>query len=226
MKRFFYKQWKDKRIAKIINIFGEDWFAFKDIIELGAAHGDIGYELMQYGANVTFVEVRKKNANSIREKFLAERLNPEIHEIDQNKPYNFNKKFDLVLNMGVLYHLYDWKNDIKCSLDHSNIMILETVVNPKEDAVETQAPVVKQTRYGGVGPTQAVITQQHIEEYLSELGCKFIRFDDSQLNTTWSWLQEGVVTRSVYDWRPTNYTQYLIDKPSSVQFRRMWLVMG
>ena len=225
MKRFFYKQWKDKRLAKIINIFGEDWFAFKDVLELGAAHGDIGYDLMQLGSNVTFVEARRQNVESIQQKFSAERLNPKVYELDQNKSYNLGGRFDLVLNMGVLYHLYDWKNDIRCSLDHSDKMILETVVNPKPNASEVQALIPKQTRYGGIGPTQAVITQDHIENYLKELGCKFMRFDNSELNTSWSWMQEGVMTRSVYDWQPTTYNQYLTNKPSSVQFRRMWLVM-
>lgn len=212
-------------MSKIISIFGKDWFAFKEVLELGAGHGDIGYELMKIGANVTFIEARSKNADSIRAKFLAERLGPNVYEIDQNKPYNLDTKFDLVINMGVLYHLHDWKNDIRCSLNHSDKMILETVVNPKNDASEVQVTVAKETRYGGVGTTQAVITQQHIEDYLTELGCKFIRFDSSELNTSWSWLQEGVMTRNVYDWQPATYTQYLTDKRSSVQFRRMWLVM-
>lgn len=225
MKRFFYDEWKQKRLTKIINIFGEDFFAFKEVLELGACHGDIGYELMKLGANVTFVEAREDNAKLITSMFRAERLGPKVHILDQNKPYDLGARFDLVLNLGVLYHLTNWKNDIKCSMNHTNTMVLETVVNPIQGASEKNVVVPKESRYGSVTGTQSLVTQEHIEHYLTELGCKFIRFDNSSLNTSWTWLQEGVRTRNVYDWQYGKTNSYTMEGHSIVQFRRMWLVI-
>lgn len=226
MNRMFFEQWKQKRISKIIDIFGADWFAFKNVLELAACYGDIGIELIKLGANVTFTEGRDKNIRVIKDKLISFGIAPVVHKIDQNSPYSINGKFDLVLHLGVLYHIEDWKRDIECALQHSNTMVLETIVNTNVNEKEKLLPVILDEDYEGLSTHCSLVTQEAIEEHLSFLGCKFIRFDTQQLNTTWSGAGATQI-RNVYDWKYRTVESYKnpFVRDSQVHYRRMWLIL-
>ena len=85
MNFLFYEDWYKKRVSKIINIFGQDWFAGKNILELGACYGDIGIELTKLGAEVTFADAREENLDVIKNKFKIYNYSPNLLLLNQEE---------------------------------------------------------------------------------------------------------------------------------------------
>ena len=188
-----YIEWRDNRIRKMIEVMGgEEWFDDKRILEVGCGWGDIGLHFQGLGSEVVFTDCRKEHT----EKVLERCDTATTHVIDQNKEWEIEEKdFDLIVHTGVLYHLYEWKRDLDCSLKHGDTMILETVVaDNEEDDVEImyrepdgwdQSPAKYSKR-----PTAA-----YIEKYLTSKGYSFERFDHADLNAH----------KHVYDWKVSNW---------------------
>ena len=99
MKHLFYEEFKNKRVKKIENIFGRDWFCGKSILELGAAHGDVGLHFLKLGAEVIFTDIREEYLQSIKDKVKDLNYTAYTLQIDQNKRYDLGHKFDLVIHM-------------------------------------------------------------------------------------------------------------------------------
>lgn len=214
MKHLFYDDWTKKRINRIVSTFGEGWFNNKTVLELGAAHGDIGIELLKLGADVTFSDVRTEHLDTIVNNLKEYNFVPKTRCFDQNITYDLGKKFDLVLHIGVLYHVKNWKQDLKCALNHSNTMILESAVFPSER--EMKHPV-----YGPYNCENPFLTQESIEEHLTDLGCKFIRFDIPELDSIGGWFNQDFKDNHVYSWNvPRGVTIGETD-----HYRRFWLVL-
>jgi len=225
MKHIFYENWTKKRLNKIINIFGENWFQNKRILELGACYGDIGIEFLKLGADVTFSDARKEFLFDVEQKLLSLNYYPTIIAIDQENDYNIGKTFDLVLHLGLLYNLENWKNDLKSALSHTNIMILETMVRPGTESLTIEPP--KGFHYGPFNErVMSVIPQEIIEEELTKLGCKFIRFDDSSLNCK-GWFYKDCIINHIYDWTYEKYKLGLYNNTPDNMYhcRRFWLVL-
>lgn len=228
MKKVFYKEWKEKRVKKIIEIFGKSWFAKKKILELGACHGDIGLEFLNLGSDVLFCDARISNLEEIPDKTF---IPVKICELDQNYDYNLNQTFDLILHLGTLYHIENWKNDLKCALSHGSIMILETLVNPNNNDVERVLDYTESS-YDSYNSKTPVFTEKMVEEYLSNLGCKFFRFDNEELNVDWRWSSNEVMIRQEYDWKSSDYEdfygfcEYFENGIKYVKhLRRMWMII-
>ena len=227
MNRVFYKDWVNSRVKQVLNVLGKDWFAGKSVLELGACYGDVGMELVRYGADVLFTDARHDNLSVILSKHAFDDYTPIVLTLDQNYHYNLNRKFDLVLHFGTLYHVENWKQDLRCAMEHTSLMFLETVVDPN-----TGAPDGWQESEGGkissVNKVQPTFTQESVEKVLLELGCKYLRLTSKELNTGWSWLDNNYLIRHVYDWEPDNKNSYF-DKSLKFNqvnhFRRMWLVI-
>jgi 2-polyprenyl-3-methyl-5-hydroxy-6-metoxy-1,4-benzoquinol methylase len=109
-----YPKWALVRVAKLISIFGAEWFNGKTVLELACGLGLVGQELQKYGAKVTFTEGRSEYLNEI----IQHANGSEVYQIDQDEPWDFGRKFDLVLHWGVLYHLQGWNRDLKTALNH------------------------------------------------------------------------------------------------------------
>ncbi len=230
MKHLFYQHYTQKRLRKIIDVMGKDWFEKKRILELGASHGDIGVELMKLGADVVFSDVRKEHLDGIKEKIFFE---PETVIVDQNQPYDLNQQFDLVLHLAVLCHVENWKQDLESALKHTNVMFLESAVDPRKGAPDSYNPP-SNFPYDGYNCKQPLFTQESVERVLTDLGCKFIRFDNADLNGSWSWLTKDTMIKQVYDWTYESLPHYIQKEIMSnsyqdinykLHFRRMWLVL-
>jgi len=231
MNFLFYEEWYKKRVQKIINIFGRDWFAGKNILELGAGHGNIGIELYKIGAEVTFADLRKENLDIIENTFKQWNLSPELIQLNQEEKYDLGKKFDLVLHLGVQYHIENWKQDLECALNHSNLMLLETTVShailpDKQVKKPSDAPTRK---YTGVNEIWNLICQESIEAQLVKNNTKFIRFDNAELNTDVSHHSKEL-TKHIYDWNYNNSgkwynSTFVNNKKVDVHLRRFWLVI-
>lgn len=226
MKAIFFPEFCQRRVDKILNIFGRDWFAGRSILELGAAHGDIGSQLVDLGGTVTFCDARDEHLQSIRERYAGLNHSVTTQVVDQNFDYNLGQQYDLVLHLGTLYHVENWQNDLRCALEHSNTMILESRVAPDCNAVTGARGAVENAEYGLFNCRRPVFTQEQVEQELTQLGCKFLRLDTADLNTDWSWdLAPGVLTRHVYDWTYKTANLYaMIEHANQVHYRRMWLV--
>lgn len=232
MKTLFYEDWYNKRVQKIINIFGQDWFAGKKILELGAAHGDIGFSFSKLGAEVTFTDLRQENLDSIDEKLKTVDARYKVKLLNQEQKYQFDEKFDLTLHLGTLYHIKNWKQDLECALETSNLMILETSVCssslPDHQIRSGISENATMRRYCGETPKLSAFCQESVEAHLNKIGCKFVRFDNSELNSNVSW-NSKYLCRHVYDWNnDTNLIKNYSNNNFSVDvyFRRFWLVMS
>lgn len=125
-----YEYWRAKRIVAIVEHYGENFFKGKKILELGCGYGDIGKVLISIGAEVIFCEGRQEHVNILKKRFPNNR----VYKINLENEWFFdNEKFDLILHLGVLYHLDNFEYSLeKCFLSSDN-MVLETEVCDSDD---------------------------------------------------------------------------------------------
>lgn len=204
----WYKDHKIKRVKKIIDIFGIDWFKNKSILELGACHGELGLEFANLGADVLFTDARIENLTEL----LSIKPDAKIQVLNQNSYYNLHRKFDLVLHLGTLWHVENWYNDLYCAIKHSDNIILETLVLPRSGNFSMPYNNVDSV-YSSINQKEQVFTEVAVESRLNELGCTFTRYDESELNTYYDDVS------LVYDW---SVDDAILD--SKVHCRRFWYI--
>lgn len=188
-----YEYWRAKRITAIVEYFGEDWFKGKKILELGCGYGDIGYVFMSLGAEVIFAEGRSENCDYLRRRFP----NNQIYYMncESEWPFAENIHFDLVLHMGLLYHLDNiWFVLDKACL-YSDYMILETEVSDSDDEnyilkIDENIEGWDQSLIGHGSRPSA----DYIEKHLESIGWQYERVTDSRCNAHFH----------VYDWEVEN----------------------
>jgi len=85
------------------------------VLDIGGGPGRYSIYLTKKGNKVTLVDLSKKNVEMAKEKSQKENLNLEgyIHSNVLHLSENVDKKYDVVLCMGPLYHLIKKKNRIK-----------------------------------------------------------------------------------------------------------------
>jgi len=205
--RTHYISWRKTRINKIIEIFGEEYFKGKTLLELACGHGSIGREFEKMGAIVTYAEGRQKHLDRVKKRY------PKAKTIllDQDAPWNLNEKFDIILHMGVLYHLENWKEDLTRTLEHSNLVILESqVIDSLSDTHEIRIDEYDrgddQALYGIAIKTSSL----YIEKHLKSLNATFVRYDDKNLNSP----------PHIYDWISTRKNR----NRCMMSGRRFWVI--
>lgn len=200
-----YDAWREARINKILSIFGKDYFKDKTLLELGCGLGDIGRYFQTLGARVTFAEGRLEHV-----KEMKKRYNIDAIELDQDVEWDLNKKFDVVLHTGVLYHLLNWKTDLKCTLAHGDVVILETEVANRTDKNFVYSHRENSKAYDQSLHGPAVkIPAAAIEHELSKQGAEFKRYDDSDLNAgdhTYDWIVDDAGPA----WKPARYRRFWV----------------
>ncbi|MAF95195.1 MAG: hypothetical protein CMM60_05530, partial [Rhodospirillaceae bacterium] len=110
-----YVEWRMKRIDKILELFGFDYFDGKRILELGGGHGDIGAFFAELGAEVLCLEGKQTNADFAK---LKHRKIKNFKCVQCNLEKDFEKfgRFDLIINFGLLYHI----KNVEQHLQHQN----------------------------------------------------------------------------------------------------------
>ena len=175
-----YHDWRAKRLAKIVSIFGEDFFRGRDILELGCGEGEFGEKFMEFGADLTFCDAREEHLINLKKRLP----NSTTHLIDQDEQWDLKRKFDFIIHTGVLYHLSNWKQDLCCALKHSPLIFLETIVpdngaDDYEQVLKENYKKFDQSIHGrSVRPSAA-----YIEKFLGEQGVRFKRYDDAKINS-------------------------------------------
>jgi len=200
-----YTDWRIKRFDKIISIFGEEFFKDKTMLELGAGFGENGKMFEELGAKVTYAEARKEHLDVL----LERNSQTETILLDQDRSWNLNRKFDIIIHWGVLYHLNNWKQDLTCALSHSNLIFLESEVcrsnNPNLEIKQYECGYDQAINNIGSRPSAIMI-----ENYLTSLGCKIDRYDDAELNSSFHTYNWSVPTPS-----PEDYIE---------GYRRFWII--
>jgi hypothetical protein len=192
-----YENWSKVRIQKIEKIFGPEFFKNKKLLEVACGFGDIGkYFKTKYECSVTFTEGRTDNINFI------EQNNPDsrVLLVNHEEPWSFEDKFDVIIHFGLSYHLDNWKNDLRCALDRTDLLIFETeVADSLKDDFE-----IKFCDYDSwdqaVGKkdgsrTATKASPAHIESVFKEKGFWHVRFDTHDLNSdfhNYTWTEAGV----------------------------------
>ena len=201
-----YVNWRETRINKIISIFGKEFFNGKTILELGAGHGHIGNYFRTLGAQMTISDGRPEHV----EKMKVSLDGVDVFLLDQENQWNLNKKFDVVIHWGVLYHIDNWKEDLQTAICHGNIIFLESEVCDSNDP-NIEIKVQESDSYDqafnatniGSRPSASMI-----EQIISGTGSTFIRYDDADINSD----------THIYNWVVQNTNQ----APNGQ--RRFWII--
>ena len=97
----------------------------KTLLEVGCGHADLGKRFNDMGAIVTSTDGRQEHIDVVKQRY------PELEsfQLDVDCEWNLNRKFDVIIHFGVLYHLSNWKENLKATLDHTDLVIFETEKN-------------------------------------------------------------------------------------------------
>lgn len=127
-----YKEWTMRRINKILELFGIDWFKGKKVLVLGDGVGYIGSFFAEMGAEVLSLEGRRTNVNIAKLRYRNLK-NFKITEFNLDNDFTKFGKFDLIINMGLIEVMHDSTNLLKCCCEMSNNVIVETMVVDSND---------------------------------------------------------------------------------------------
>jgi len=186
-----YLKWRKQRIDAIVEHYKLQFFAGKNLLEVGCGHGDIGAHFQKLGAIVTCSDARPENLAVARNKY------PEISTVlaDLDRGWPFDDNFDIVIHMGLLYHLKEAEKPIREACAASWNLVLETEVCDSDDPndiliVDEESRDYDQA-FGGKGcrPSPA-----YVERILHDCGMTFTRIMDARCNAEFH----------VYDWQVQN----------------------
>ncbi|MFH0921495.1 MAG: methyltransferase [Fibrobacterota bacterium] len=127
-----YDEWRMKRVNKMLEIFGIDFFKNARILELGSGFGETGAIFAELGANVLCLEGRQQSVNVA--KLLYRNLSNfrcEQHNLEDD--FSHFGRFDLIIHFGVLYHLQEPKVNLHYCMKCSDRIILESAVVDSQD---------------------------------------------------------------------------------------------
>lgn len=184
-----YVEWRGKRIQAIIDHYGRDFFVGKTVLELGCGYGDIGAAFYKMGAIVTCSDARKEHLNVVKKRYPKIK----ILLLDLDNEQAINQDFDVIIDLGVLYHLQNYKLHLKNVIQHANHLILETEVVDSKDpdfVVHTEESGYDQAFNGrGCRPSAT-----GIEKFFKENKVLSRRYESPKLNSGFH----------RYDWKETN----------------------
>jgi trans-aconitate methyltransferase len=201
-----YANWTIVRTRKLRTILGDDWFRGKTILDVGCGHGNNGKRLWELGAKVTFTDGRKQYVEKLqREGFDA-------FVMDNDKPWTVSGPFDLIVHWGLLYHLDNWKQDLRCAVERAPLICLETTIASsssvlyEQKTIETEENAQNDNALNGTG---TVLSALHVESCLTSLGCTFARYDDEDLDKA---------ARHRYSWKESEVEGHIYGQ------RRFWFI--
>jgi hypothetical protein len=135
-----------------------------------------GRAMISSGAHVTFTDGRAVHVDFLQSLGLNAMV------MDQDKEWTVPGQFDLIVHWGVLYHLDNWRQDLKCALEHTTMMCLETEIVDSDDPL-CERKVGEIDNYDqAVNRVGTIMSAQCLENYLTSLGATFVRYDDEDLD--------------------------------------------
>ncbi len=202
-----YLEWNQKRIKGIIDFYGHKFMYYKKILDLGCGHGDIGGAMYRLGADILAVDARQEHLQMAGKKFPG--LKTLKADLDREWPFP-NKKFDVILDLGLLCHLRDYEAHLKSVCAATTHLILETAVCDSDDPntciVSTENKNINDLSINGFSSRPS---SSAIERVLTDAGMNFKRLDSAKFNAA----------NYVYDWVPQNNGETSLNK------RRIWFAI-
>jgi SAM-dependent methyltransferase len=204
-----YRDWRRRRVGAIVERYGAEFFRGASVLELGCGYGDIGIMLSVVGADVTFAEGRSEHVEEMRARYPSL---PAARFVvyDAEGAWPFLERFDLVLNLGLLYHLDGWERCLIDSLRAADHVVVETEVCDSDDP----ALVLKLAEQGydqALSGTGSRPSAAAVEQVIRGEGFRFSRVADSRCNAdfhrydwpvTGSGRSEHGLRRFWFCWRP------------------------
>lgn len=185
-----YPVWRTNRINKLISLYGLDWFKGKKVLELGAGLCEIGAFFAELGADVTCLEGRQETVDMAR---LKHRKVPNlrIEQCDLETDFSHYGKFDLILHLGLLYHLGNVDEHLAICFGMTDEIVMETVVCDSLDPqkivyFEGRKDVIEESIHGAACRPSPF----YVERLASEAGFEMERMFTADLNSGYF----------VYDW--------------------------
>lgn len=202
-----YANWTIVRTRKLRNILGDEWFRGKTVLDVGCGHGNNGKRLWELGAKVTFTDGRPEYVTRLqREGFTA-------FVMDNDKEWTVEGPFDLIVHWGLLYHLNNWKQDLRCALARAPLVCLETTIassaNAAYEVKTTEGPEGNHQSDNALNGVGTILSAAHVESYLISLGCSFTRYDDEDLDKA---------AQHRYSWKESEIEGYVYGQ------RRFWFI--
>lgn len=203
-----YMELKKNRVNAIINHYGGRWFSGKRILELGCGHADMGNEFYKLGSIVTVTDARLEHIEAVGVKYpYLERT-----VCDLNKEWPFRRDYDLILNMGILYHLTEFEQMLENCFSSCKNMFIESIVSDSNDPTFVKYIAEKGLDQSftnmGCRPSEA-----NIERIIRKSHFSFERYFSKDLNSP----------SNLFDWEPKNscLSGYYADK-NYFWLRRAW----
>lgn len=199
-----YFLWNQTRIKTIVEYYGHNFFFNKRILDLGCGYGDISGVLHRLGGDITAVDARQEHLKILAKKYNGVKV---VHT-DLDQPWQFSgRKFDLILDLGLLCHLNNPEEHIKNICASTDFLVLETAVLDSEDP---NACIIKPDNKniydGSFNGFSAQISAANIERLLTLNGMTFKRLNNTKLNSN----------PYIYDWHNSNNNSFDLNK------RRIW----
>lgn len=184
-----YREWREKRIQAIIEHYGQKFFEDKTLLELGCGHGDIGATFASLGAKVTCSDGREEHLIVLKEKY------PHIKTalVDLDKEWSFESHYDMIIMMGIVYHLRNHEDILKKVCSSTTYLVLETEVCDYADdtaVVKTYEEGYDQAlNFNGCRPSET-----NIECILNQHNMAYERILDDRCNSSfhrYDWLNQN-----------------------------------
>jgi hypothetical protein len=183
-----YDNWTKSRMLAIKKYINVESFMNKTLLELGGGYGHNGNQFYNLGCKVTSSDARVEHLQNGKKEYPH--IDFEIIDCDKNK---INKKYDIILHWGLLYHLREIEVHLKNVCENCNIILLETEVADSDDDnfyFITQEEGYDQAYNNcGIRPSE-----KYVEKVLSNNGFKYFMIKDSVVNSDFH----------IYDWEITN----------------------
>lgn len=206
-----YYEWTMKRNNKILEIYGLDFFPGKKILDLGGGFGYVGAFFAELGADVLTLEGRAQSVNTGR--LLYGNIRGfRIERCDLEKDFSGFGKFDLIINMGLLYHLNNVKEHLECCAQCSDRVVLETQVLDSADEKDVVKIEEDPTQWAySIAGSGVFLPPDGIEAIFRQNGFSIDRHFSRDLN---------VANSHIYDWEARNTGRI---ETSAGQLRRFWI---
>lgn len=197
-----YVKWREKRLKAITNYYGPEFFIGKTMLEMGCGRAHIGKYFYDLGSIVTVCDGRKQHVDYVKEN------NPELISFVMDLELDFPEEFfDIIVDMGLIYHLTDYKFHLNKVCSFCDWLILETEVKDSniidDNLIRSDNTLMYDQSLHGKGIRPSIAGIEHI---LKEHGMSFYRIDDDRCNSS----------NHNYNWIPANTGR------SDVGLRKMW----
>ena len=168
-----YRKWNEVRIARIIKHYGPNFFRGKSLLEVGTLTGANGNAFHELGAIVMVQDVRDEHVRAAVKQYPH--LDGYVHDL--NNGLGVDYFFDVIVHMGVLYHLESMK-PLRDACAHCNHLILETQILDSSDVKAIHVKENSNTVDHSFTGTAIRPSPSLVEKVLEEEGFSFIRVRD------------------------------------------------